>query len=242
MSRRAIGVYAIAATLVAGVGPLTFDAHAAALKYPKAGCFTVTDPKGDATFEAAPNNRDLDIRGFALESTRTDLLAFVKIDKLAAGPGSTDGARYTLDFTFNNHIFSASGSTYSHGSGAVRDGLAQTGQAGHTVQLGVDVPPIAVGTGLLDLVTKDRGFKTSKLKVTFDTKRSWVVFDLPIADIQKYGGAKFAGGLTAVDVKTGTDEYAVSSIWDTTAVANASTSTDAWSVGDNSCFPTKKRR
>jgi hypothetical protein len=238
MSRRTIGVYAAAATLVAGVGPLALGAHAAAaLKYPKAGCYTVADPKGDAKFEAAPNDPDLDILGFALESTKTDLLAFVKIDKLAAGPQTTDGARYSFDFTFNNHVFAASGSSYSHGTGAVRDGLASTGQAGHTTQLGMDVPPIGP-----QAVTLNKGFVKSGLKVTFDTTKSWVIIDVPIKDIVKYGGAKFTGALSAVDVKTGTDEYAVSSIWDTSAVANAATSTDSWTVGANTCFPTKKKK
>jgi hypothetical protein len=240
MSARSFGVYVVAAGLVAGLGPLALTAHAAgtaATAYPKAGCFTLSDPKGDAKFDGqAPNDPDMDILGVAFESTKTDLIAFAKVDKLAAGPQATDGHRYTFDFTFNGHVFSAAGSSYSHGTGAIRDGLAQTNEAGHTTQLGVDVPSL---TAIPPAV--DKGFKTSGLKITFDVAKSWVVFDLPIADIQKYGGAKFGGILTAVDVKSAYDSYAVSSQVDSSAVANAAASTDMWKVGANTCFAKKKK-
>ena len=239
MSSRSLAVY-VAAAMVAGLGPLAAGAHAAgsaAPAYPKAGCFTLTDPKGDARYDGqGPNDPDLDILGVAFESTRTDLIAFARIDKLAAGPQIGDGQRYTLDFTFHGHVFSAAASSYSHGTGAIRDGLAQTNEAGHTVQLGVDVPSVTA----LPPQT-DKGFKTSGLKVTFNTVKSWVVFDLPIKDIVKYGGAKFTGRLAAVDVRSAYDQYAVSSQVDSSAVGNASTSTDTWTVGTNTCFPTKKR-
>jgi hypothetical protein len=234
MSRRTTAYAAGAAILAAAAGPLAFHASAA-VKYPTAGCFTQSDPTGDASFDAVtPNDADLDITGLALDATKKTLYAFVKIDKLAAGPMATDGARYTFDFGFNGHVFSASGSTYQFGSGAIRDGLAQTGQAGGTTQLGVDVPSL---TQVPPATSK--GFVTSGLKVTFDTKRGYVVFALPNKDITKYGGKTYTPvgtKLIGVDAKSGTDEYAVSSIWDTTNPSNGVTSATSWTTGANACF------
>jgi hypothetical protein len=237
MSRRFAACAAVA-TLAASVGPLAVYAGAATRPpTPKAGCYTVGDPAGDGSFDGeTPNNPDLDALGLALDATKTDLIGYVKIAKLAAGPGSTDGARYTLDFTFNGHVFSASGSTYSNGSGAIRDGLAQSGMAGHVVQLGVDVPQPNIPPSS-DFVTdgNNRGYVPSGLKVTFDTKHSAVVFDLPTKDIVKYGKAAFKGYLTAIDVKTQTDDYVVGNVWDTVGPLTG------WKVGANTCFPKKKK-
>ena len=236
MSRRALVYAAAAATMAAAAGPLVLSASAA-VKYPAAGCFTAVDVggTGDASFDAvSPNDPDLDIVGVAMDATKTTLFTFVKIDKLAAGPMATDGARYSVDFTFNGHIFSMSGSTYQFGSGPIRDGLAQTGQAGGTTQLGVDVP------ALTDVPpATDKGFKTSGLKVTFDTKRSYVVFALPNKDISKYGGKKYTPvgtTLAGIDAKSGTDEYAVSSIWDTTNSDNGASGGPQWVTCQNTCF------
>ena len=242
MSRRLVLLVATAG-LIAGGASLVQLAHAAdtplPVDYPSVGCFTLSDPKADAQYNVdglakLPNDPDLDILGVALETTDTSLKAYIKVDQLsAAGPNTADGHRFTLDFTFNKHVFSAAGSDYASGSsGQIRDGLAQTGQAGHITQLGVDVPSVTAVPP-----QTDKGFKDSGLKVTFDYTNSWVVVDLPIADIQKYGGATFGGTLTAVDAKSATDQYAVSSVWDTTTKDNAAgPSTDSWNVGDNNCF------
>src|SRR3954454_10633816 len=145
MSRRAVVAMTCAGLVAAGL-PFVTGAGAAGLPagYPTAGCFDFTDPSGDAT-ALNPNNPnsdpDLDILGLALQSTGKDLKAYIKVNKLADGPSmSTDGHRFTLTFLFNGHVFSAAGSSYSHSTGAIRDGLAQLGQAGHTVQLSVDTP------------------------------------------------------------------------------------------------------
>jgi hypothetical protein len=242
-SRRRLAVLTSTAGLVLGAVPFLQAASAAdgtlPADYPAAGCFTLSDPKGDAQFVVqgsvkAPNDPDLDILGVALETTDTSLKAYVKVDALSdTGPALADGHRYTLDFTFNKHVFSAAGSDYGSGTGIIRDGLAQTGQAGHTTQLGVDVPSLTAIPP-----QTDKGFQDSGLKFTFDYTNSWVVIDLPIADIEKYGGASFDGaGLTAVDVKSATDAYAVSSQWDTTIKDNGlPPSADVWNVGTNTCF------
>lgn len=203
--------------------------------FPTPGCSTYTDPKGDAhpLNASAPADPDLDITSLTLRTTTTDLVAYASVDKLAAGTATFDAQRYTFDFTFNGHVFSAAGSSSANGSSALRDVVAATGQAGHVVQLGVDVPA-------LTSVSTDKGFKASGLKVTYDLANSRVVFALPIADIEKYGMAKLAGKLTAVDVRSATDTNVVSSQADSTAKDNATTSTDTWTVNDNACFPKKK--
>ena len=236
--QRRLAVLTTAAAMVAGAGSMLAAAHADGIPadYPAAGCFTYSDPKGDASLDNLPNDPDLDILGVALETTDTSLKAYTSVDGLTSdGPAMADGHRYSLKFTFNKHVFSASGSDYANGSGPLRDGLAQTGEAAHVTQLGVDTPSVVPDptnpSGYFN-----KGFVDSGLKVTFDYTNKWVVFDLPLADIQKYGGAPFTGTITEVSVAAQTDEYAIGSVWDTTIKDNGATSTDTWTVGDNKCF------
>ena len=231
LSRRLAVVCALAGVVAAPIVPAVFAADAPPADLPQSGCFTYTDPKGDASLDNLPNDPDLDVVGVAIETTSSSLRAFAKVDQLSdSGPAFADGHRYTLKFTFNGHLFSASGSDYGNGTGAIRDGLAQSGEAAHTTQLGVDTPAITDPTA-------DKGFVDSGLKVTFDYKNSWVIWDLPIADIEKYGEAKFTGGLTTVGAVAQTDEYAVGSAWDTAPDAgDDGNPTGVWTVGDNKCF------
>jgi hypothetical protein len=233
--RRVLSLIAAGAVVASPVVSAALaDGDALPADYPTDGCFTYEDPKGDATFEVFANDPDLDLLGAALETTDTSLKAYAKVDALSdSGPNATDGHRFTLRFTFNGHVFAASGSDYGMGTGAIREGLAATGQAAHTTQLGVDTP--AVDPTDPNFFT-NKGFVDSGLTVTFDYDHSWVVWDLPIADIEKYGEAKFEGDLTAVAVVSQTDEYAVGSQWDSTVADNGSDSTDTWTVGDNACF------
>jgi len=244
MRHRRIALFTTAAALLGGIGPLFASAHADALPadYPTAGCFTQTDPKGDASFDGvAPNDPDLDILGVALETTPTSLRGYASIDGLTSdGPAEADGHRFTLKFVFNKHVFTAAGSDYGSGSadsgsGALRDGLAQTGHAGQVTQLGVDTPAINPTSPDPAILTSP-GYVASGLKVTFDYKNKWVIWDLPISDIEKYGQATFTGALSDVTIIAGTDEYAVSHTWDSTAKDNSNDSTNTWTVGDNLCF------
>ena len=234
-----------AALLAAGLGLPSAPAVAAgdpAKELPVAGCFTVTDTKGDAQASVLvaqaklPYDADLDILGLTLRTTATSLVGYVKVADLAAGPASTDGHRYSLNFTFNGHVFSASGSAYKNGTGGIRDGLAQTGQAGGVTALGVDVPSLTAVPPALD-----KGFVDSGLKVTFDVAKDVVVFDLPIADITKYGGKAFGGTVTNVDARSTIDMYALGSIADTTNADNTQTTDPkkVYASGDNRCFPTR---
>jgi hypothetical protein len=239
--QRRLAVLTTAAAVVAGAGSF-FAAHAAdplPADYPAAGCFLYADPADDSADPSGALLTDptLDISGFALETTDTSLKAYVRVPGLSNNPqdeAPVDGRRFTLKFTFNKHVFSAAGSEYAMGSGPIRDGLAQTGQAGHVTQLGVDTP--AVDPTDPNFITA-KGFVDSGLKVTFDYTNGFVNFDLPIADIQKYGGATFAGDLTGVVVQAQTDEYVVSSVWDSAPDLDASNAAvGKWTVGDNKCF------
>lgn len=234
LSRRLAVACALTGVVAAPIVPAVFAADAPAYSLPAAGCFNLTDPKGDAQFEVLASDA-LDITGVALDATSTSLLGFAKVPALSAdGSEPFDGQRFTLKFTFNGHVFSASGSEYAHGTGAVRDGLAQTGQAAHTTQLGVDTP--AVDPTDPNFVTA-KGFVESGLKVTFDYKNKWVVWQLPISDIEKYGQAKFTGDLTTAGAVAQTDEYAVGSAWDTAPDAgDDGNPSGVWTVGDNKCF------
>lgn len=220
-----------------GAGPAAADP---AKELPPAGCQTFADPPGDAkaglNTASNPNDPDLDITGLTLRTTATSLVGYIKVADLAAGPATTDGHRYTINFTFNGHVFSMSASAYKNGTGAIRDALAQTGQAGKTTQLGVDVPA-------LDAVPPetDKGFKVSGLKATFDQAANYVVMELPLADVAKYGGRALSGAITAVDARATLDNYAVSSSVDTTNANNSATSTSSWTAGDNKCFAVPTR-
>jgi hypothetical protein len=238
---RRLAVLTTAAAMVAGAGSL-LAAHAAdpvPADYPAAGCFLYTDPADDSADPSGMILTDptVDISGFALETTATSLKAYTRVPGLSNNPADAapiDGRRYTLKFTFNKHVFSAAGSEYAMGSGPIRDGLAQTGQAGHTTQLGVDTP--AVDPTDPNFITA-KGFVDSGLKVTFDFKNGWVIFDLPIADIQKYGGATFTGDLTGVVIQGQTDEYAIGTVWDSAPNLDANNDpVGKWTVGDNKCF------
>jgi hypothetical protein len=208
-------------------------------KLPAADCVLVKDPKGDAHTPNAnvPNDPDLDMTGLTLGSDAKNLYAYIKVDKLAAGPQIHDGHRFYVSFTFNKHNFTMAGSAYKDGSGQIRDGLAQTGQAAHVTQLAVD--GISNAADPARFTGAGPGFVESGLKYVFDQKTSTVTAILPIADLEKYGKAPSAG-TTVTSVYGGTfgDAYAVAQQAD--AIPDGATSPDTskltWTVGDNHCF------
>lgn len=241
--RTSLTVAAILASGLASTGAAPAAAAGdPAKELPAAGCQTLADGPADAqpavVLAAAklPNDPDLDILGLTLRTTATSLVGYIKVTDLAAGPSSTDGHRYSINFTFNGHVFSLSGSAFKNGTGAVRDGLSQTGQAGKTTQLGIDVPSLTAVPPVLA-----KGFVESGLKVTFDQTGNYVVMELPLADVAKYGGKPFSGLVTNLDARSAIDLYAISSIADTTTPENAGTAplTSKWTAGDNRCFPSR---
>ncbi|MDT7539869.1 MAG: hypothetical protein QOI82_3454 [Actinomycetota bacterium] len=221
--------------------PATGGAPAAGA--PQANCFATKDPAGDAWYPAnvVPNDADLDLLGVTLGTTSDALVAYFKVAKLADGPATLDGHRFTLNFTFNKHAFAAAGSNFKDAqAGQIRDGAASTGRFGHLTQLSVDgssIPPTSAGAA--QTVATGSAFVASGLKYTFDTKTSTVSLSLPLADIEKYGQAPTAGAaLTGVYVSAATDTGLLSSTWDT-APDGASSSAPGkltYAFGDNHCF------
>lgn len=241
--RTSLTAAAILASGLASTGAAPATAAGDPVKeLPVAGCLTLPDGPADAqpavllAQARLPNDPDLDITGLTLRTTATSLVGYIKVTDLAAGPSSTDGHRFSINFTFNGHVFSLSGSAFKNGTGAIRDGLATTGQAGKTTQLGVDVPSLTAVPPALD-----KGFVASGLKVTFDQANNYVVMELPLADLAKYGDKPFNGVITNLDARSAIDLYAISSIADTTTEGNTQTApaTAKWTVGDNKCFPTR---
>jgi hypothetical protein len=210
---------------------------------PLANCFTTKDPAGDAWYPASvvPNDTDLDLLGVTLGTNNDALVAYFKVAKLANGPATLDGHRFTLNFTFNKHAFAAAGSAFKDAQAAqIRDGAASTGRFGHLTQLSMDgssIPPSSPEGA--QTVATGSAYVASGLKYTFDTKTSTVSLSLPLADIAKYGKAPItAATLTGVYVTAATDTGLLSSSWDI-APDGASASAPGkvtYSIGDNACF------
>jgi hypothetical protein len=209
-------------------------------KLPTADCFLTKDPKGDAHVLSpnAPNDADLDLTSMTLGSDAKNLYAYIKVDKLAAGPQFHDGHRFYVSFTFNKHTFTAAGSAYKNGGSAqLKDGLAQTGQVAHVTQLAVD--GVSSATDPERVTGNGTGFVESGLKYVFDEKTSTVTAILPVADIEKYGKAPLAGGsLTSVYAGAYGDAYAVAQPADAMpdGATTPATSKVTWAAGDNHCF------
>ena len=240
MSRK-VAILSSVAVVAAGLTPLIGSAGAAsvaAVAYPKAGCYDIKDISDDAAYPEPQvgSDPDMDILGVAFQTTKTDLKIFIKVKTLANGPKLADGHRYTIYFDYGDHQFGVSGSHYANNTGAIRDGLAASGWAGKTTQLGVDVPSVTAVPP-----PTARGYVTSNLTFSWDTAKSWVVATLPLADIQKYAGKKLAGRISGVGVASQEDRYAVGSVVDTTEAGNAAGSyTGTFVAGANKCFPAPK--
>lgn len=213
----------------------------AAAGAPMADCFTAKDPKGDAKYAGqAPYDADMDITGLTLGTTADALVAYFKVEKLAAGPSGLDGHRFAVNFTFNKHTFTASGSAFKTATaGAVRDGLAATGRVGKVTQLAVDGgPTIPTDAAGAQAAVAGPGFVASGLKYVFDVKTSTVMMSLPLADIVKYGKAPTEGAvLNAVFASASADSSTLSFPYDTVPDGGSATASKlTYTMGDNACF------
>lgn len=215
----------------------------AAAGLPSADCFLAKDPKGDAVLSplvggpGLPNDPDLDTTSLTLGSDAKNLVAYVKVDKLDAGPAYTEGHRFYVSFTFNKHNFTMAGSAYKNGEEQLRDGLSQTGQVAATTQLAVD--------GVSSAIDPERftgagtGFVDSGLKYTFDLKNSYVIARLPLTDLEKFGKAPAAGAvLTGVYASANSDNFATATGVDSIPDGTSSSAPGklTYSFGDNHCF------
>jgi hypothetical protein len=209
-------------------------------KLPLADCFLAKDQKGDAHTPNAnvPNDPDLDLTNLTLGSDAKNLYAYLKVDKLAAGPQIHEGHRFYVSFTHNKHNFTMAGSAYKDdGSAQLKDGLAQTGQVAHVTQLAVD--GVSNAADPARFTGAGPGFVDSGLKFVFDQKSSTVTAILPIADVEKYGKAPTAGAiLTGIYGGSFGDAYAVAQQADAIpdGATSPATSKLTFTIGDNHCF------
>jgi hypothetical protein len=245
MSRRSLALFAATAVIAGGMTPLLGVAHADgggdASKLPNAGCFLSTDPAGDAKLLGnLPNDPDMDLTGVTVGSDAKNLYAYIKVAKLAS-PMIHDGHRFYFNFTFNGHNFTAAGSAFKLGTGALKDGLANTGQVAHVTQLAVD--GVSSATDPARFTGAGTGFVDSGLKYAFDAANSLVTATLPLDDVQKYGKAPAAGAtLTNIFVNANADSYAVANPEDTMpdGVSLTAPGHVTFHMGDNACFPGSK--
>jgi hypothetical protein len=205
---------------------------------PTPDCSLAKDPKGDALFEGkAPNDPDLDMTSVTIGTDAKNLTAYIKVDQLSDSPMFSDGHRFYVSFTFNKHSFTMAGSNFANGEGAIRDGGSQTGQVAASTQLAVDGVTSSTDPGRF--TGAGPGFVDSGLKFTFDTKNSYVIATLPIADLEKYGKAPSAGAVLSGVYANGNSDYVASAIVVDTVPDGATATAPGkltYTVGDNHCF------
>lgn len=79
-------------------------------EYPRDDCFLVTDKKSDGTPiiagpATAPNEPDVDIVGLNVNTTASEIKAFIKVDKLADKPANFTGDRFEVIFGYLGKTF-----------------------------------------------------------------------------------------------------------------------------------------
>lgn len=168
-SRRSVRAVLAACLLGGGLVPLLTPAEAALPDgYPKEGCWTQTDVGTDGgTFaQNATQDKDMELLGMAVNTTATDLKAYLKVDTLAMPKSGVGGHQFQITFQV------------AHASGA------------KTVDLVVGEPD-AVQTATAAASTtawnaaKIDGQVQSAVTVTptFDKTNSWVIISAPIDKI-----------------------------------------------------------
>lgn len=93
---------------------------------PRAACYTATDGKGDGaptlvSPAAAPNEPGLDIVGFAVNTTASDIKAWIQVDKLGDKPANFDGDRFEFLFGYEGKSYILAGGRVNAGNGVTAD-------------------------------------------------------------------------------------------------------------------------
>ena len=194
----------------------------ARIAYPKSGCTTFTDQRGDATLTTGGADKaepSLDVTGVVVGSTPSDVVAFVRVADLATRPQYAPGYTWSLAFRVNGDAVEAIRTAYDPDTlGAAPDAAAA---------YGADVPQ---RTRLL----VNGKYVPSSLAVTFDTDADLVLFRIPLGDLlPRIGGITAGRAFTQIGVRSA-EAYPPGG---TTADAEAdSTPTAMWRFGDNRCF------
>ena len=194
--------------------PFAWPASASSTLLPVSNCYSVADAAGDVA------DHDLDLLGLSLRTTGSSLQAYLRVSSLQTAPRFAEGHRFAVAFGYRGHRFTAAASSSAHGLSGVRD-----------------VPGVSTISGGSVQLTDNGTARRSTVTAQFDTTHSFVVLDIPLADLTKTAGAPATGFLTAVEA-TSAAEAAVATYGggDSTIPAGQRTSTSAYLLGDNSCF------
>ena len=181
---------------------------------PVTGCYAVADVAGDVA------DQDLDLLGLSLRTTGTSLQAYLRVSSLQKSPRTGTAHRFAVTFVFRGHRFSAAATSSAHGESFVRDVPGAAQALGGSVQL------------------SDNGInRSSGLAASFDLAHSFVVLDLPLADLTRWAGGPAAGTLTTVEATSAPDAFVTTYAGgDTTVPAGRRASTSTYVLGDNRCF------
>jgi hypothetical protein len=197
--------------------------------FPANGCNTVPDLTDDAKVAGNANaaEPDLDITGLALETTATELKAFVRIAKLGTRPNTAPGHSFYVNFTVGGKTVSLITTAYDPAALSTPDDTIADATKSAPVSF---APPTYASVG--------GSYVPTGLKATYDVTHSTVVFSIPRKDLSAAAAAFTDGAtLSALTVRTATSYPGAGGLYvDSTAAANAAAGTATWTVGDNACF------
>jgi hypothetical protein len=187
--------------------------------YPNPGCNNIDDGKGDAQAEVSgqkPNgvDRDLDIVGVAIDTTATDLKAYLRIDNLAM-PNNAGGHDFELKFTANAKNVTLHVGELDAVQAAAANGTSPTyGELG--TARNADLTPTP----------------------TFNKTNEFVIISVPLAKVATAIGGAFAAGtkLTAVSAVS---QWIYTPSQDKALADTAQAATDAdrtYTLGESKCF------
>jgi hypothetical protein len=188
--------------------------------YPNAGCNTINDPANDAKATVSgqqPNgaDRDLDIVGVAINTTATDLKAYLRITKLAM-PNNAGGHDFELKFSANGKNVTLHAGELDTAQGAAQSqfGAPTYGELGTSKN--TDLTPTA----------------------TFDKTNNFVIISVPLAKVATATGGSFVAGrgLTAVSALS---QWIYTPQQDKAPADTAQADAEAdrvYTVGESPCF------
>ncbi|MDQ1713669.1 MAG: hypothetical protein QOE45_3119 [Frankiaceae bacterium] len=241
------GIYAYTSGQFLGVAPVDYDtARGYGLSYtvgedcaapaapavpgplvrPTAACNTIADGKNDGTpnlgtvqgtVVGTANDPDLDITGVAFNTTPTEILLHLRIDKLAAKPATGEGHMFWGGFTANSKTVLIEAAQMSGATQAIQEN-------GPFVSL----PFVVVGGTRNDTV---------RATATFDVPNSTVVLGVDRASLAAAVGSPLADGLVVTATNARSLVLLPHGGGITADIAQAAVVADqVYTVGESPCF------
>jgi hypothetical protein len=186
--------------------------------YPKDGCWTLDDPSGDGYKGAVNvNDDDLDLRGLAVNTTDTDLKAYLKVTNLAM-PSPTGGHLYSVTFTTSNKTVELA-----------------VGEADSTQSAVPEAVRGSWNTAKVDAVVKTAVTVTA----TFDKNNDFVVISAPIAQLATALGTPFAVGTQVINLSAGSAWVYTPNkqVFPGDTVTHTDPEKKKYTLGTSPCFP-----